>query len=155
MLNSLITLTQYQGSLEEERPTHQYPLGHPRNKIGCKRAKKLQMLDRQVAETKAEMKKIEEFQSRIISDSITAAKAAVAQMMFGIRQQLQQSFQQSHPHQQQQILDAYHNLDPALGPNDLSEEQSSREAEQQNDVVVLGYTPPAPIVPFCQFNISG
>ncbi len=133
-----------------------YPLGHPRNKIGCKRAKKIQMLDRQVAETKAEVKKIEEFQSRIVSDAIAAAKSAVAEMMFDIRQQMVDEFlQQSHRHQQQQLLDQYHDLDAACSPHDFSAVNSSRVAEQQTDVVVTGYTPPAPIVPFCQFNISG
>jgi hypothetical protein len=75
-----------EGTVEHNADMH--PLGHPKNKIGCKRAKKIQQLERQVAQTTSELKKVVAFQSKVMSDAVEAAKMSVVDFFSDFRQQV-------------------------------------------------------------------
>jgi hypothetical protein len=84
--DSLQELPQDDQSLQETEEEH--PLGHPKNKMGCKRAKKIQQLERQVAQTTTELKKVVNFQSKVMSDAVDAAKLSMVDFFSDFRQQL-------------------------------------------------------------------
>ena len=55
-----------------------YPPGHPNNPIGTKRAKHIAALERQMSETRAQMAKILEFQSKTLQECVSAATACAS-----------------------------------------------------------------------------
>ena len=67
---------------QREKQPEDDPPGHPNNPIGSKRAKKIVALERQIAETRAQMAKILDFQSKTLQECISAATASATGSIF-------------------------------------------------------------------------
>jgi hypothetical protein len=72
----------YQREQQQQLEEEVDPPGHPNNPIGSKRAKKIVALERQVAETRAQMAKVIEFQSKTLQESISAATVCATSLIF-------------------------------------------------------------------------
>ena len=72
----------YQREQQQQQLEEVDPPGHPNNPIGSKRAKKIVALERQVAETRAQMAKVIEFQSKTLQESISAATVCATSLIF-------------------------------------------------------------------------
>jgi hypothetical protein len=154
-------LLQEDQRLQEHEEEH--PLGHPKNKIGCKRAKKIQQLERQVAQTKTELKKVADFQSKVMSDAVDAAKLSMVDFFSDFRQQLVDSVVEIVYNRRY----AHDSVTAVRGGDSQEQERiveyqddvDANNMEDEDDVLCTAYVP-APTVapsydPFIEFNFSG
>jgi exonuclease VII large subunit len=143
-----------------------YPLGHPKNKIGCKRAKKIQQLERQMAQTKTEIKKVADFQSKVMSDAVDAAKLSMVDFFSDFRQQLIDSVVEIVYNRGDERRYVHGSVTAVRG-GDSQEQESivddvdANTMEDEGDVLCTAYVP-APTVapsydidPLIEFNFSG
>jgi hypothetical protein len=165
--NPLQELPQEAQRLQENEEEH--PLGHPKNKIGCKRAKKIQQLERQVAQTKTELKKVADFQSKVMSDAVDAAKLSMVDFFSDFRQQLIDSVVEIVYNRGDERRYVHGSVTAVRGGDSQEQERivehqddvDANNMEDEGDVVCIAYVP-APTVapsydidPLIEFNFSG
>jgi hypothetical protein len=129
-----------------------HPLGHPKNKIGCKRAKKILQLERQVAQTTTELKKVSDFQSKVMSDAVGAAKSSMVALFSDFRQQIIDNVREIVYNRDNRGSGRRYDQGSALliRNGDSEEKQSSDcydDVEGEDDVLCTAHHPPPAVAP--------